>query len=109
MDYPLGELIDNFNHDHIEWLTNYFIKNNSNNLPFYFSYVSYKKGVNIFEESHQLAVCRNLLRNGCTVYIELSEFLLPKIQQDLSNDFTNNVKFVKISDLNKNDVYTIDI
>ena len=61
------------------------------------------------EESHQLAVCRNLLRNGCTVYIELSEFLLPKIQQDLSNDFTNNVKFVKISDLNKNDVYTIDI
>ena len=109
MDYPLGALLDNFNQDHIEWLTNYFIKNNSDNLPFYFSYISYKKGVNIFEESHQLAVCRNLLRKGYNVYVELSEFLLPKIQQDLSNEFTNTVKFVKLSDLNTNDIYNIDI
>jgi nucleotide sugar dehydrogenase len=109
MDYPLGELLDNFNQDHIEWLTNYFIKNNSSNLPFYFSYVSYKKGVTIFEESHQLAVCRNLLHNGHTVYIELSEFLLPKIQQDLSNEFTNTVKFVKLSDIGADNVYNIDI
>ena len=109
LDYPMGELLDNFNQDHIKWLTNYFIKNNSNKLPFYFSYVSYKKGVNIFEESHQLAVCRNLLSKGNTVYVELSEFLLPKIQRDLSNEFSNNIKFVKLTDLNVNDVYVIDI
>lgn len=108
IEYPLGEIIDRFNQDHIEWLTEYFIKNNSKNLPFYFEYVSYKKGVNIFEESHQLAVCKKLLENGHAVYIESSEFLLPKIQQDLSNEFTNLVKFVKIKDLSS-EVYKIDL
>lgn len=108
MDYPLGELIDNFNQDHINWLTEYFIKDNTDNLPFYFGYVSYKKGVNIFEESHQLAVCKNLLNKGYQVCIESSEFLLPKIQQDLSNEFTNLVKFVKIDQLTT-DIYKIDL
>lgn len=108
MDYPLGELLDTFNQNHVVWLTKYFIKSNKDNLPFYFEYVSYKKGVNIFEESHQLAVCKNLLRQGHTVYIELSEFLLPKIKQDLSEEFENLVKFVTINDLNTN-VYKVDL
>lgn len=108
MDYPLGELIDQFNQDHIKWLTDYFVSKNTDNLPFYFEYVSYKKGVNIFEESHQLAVCKNLLQKGYSVFIESTEFLLPKIQQDLSKEFENLVKYVKINDLNTN-VYKINI
>lgn len=108
MDYPLGELLDQFNQDHVAWLTEYFINNNKDNLPFYFEYVSYKKGVNIFEESHQLAVCKNLLRKGHLVFVESSEFLLPKIQQDLSEEFTNLVKFVKINNLTTN-IYKINL
>jgi hypothetical protein len=109
MDYPMGELLDDFNQNHVNWLTEHFIEKNKDKLPYYFSYVTYKKGVNIIEESHQLAVCKNLLRKGLTVYIELSEFLLPKIQQDLSNEFTNNVKFVKLKELKNINVYTIDL
>jgi nucleotide sugar dehydrogenase len=84
MDYPLGTLIDQFNQDHVLWITNYLMKKNTENLPFYFEYVSYKKGVAQFEESHQLQVCKNLLRKGNIVYIEDSEFLLSKIKNDLS-------------------------
>jgi UDPglucose 6-dehydrogenase len=108
MDYPMGELVDQFNQDHVIWITNYLIEKNTKNLPFYFEYVSYKKGVAQFEESHQLQVCKNLLANGQTVYIENSEFLLSKIQQDLSKEFTNLVKFVTINDIN-NDVYKINL
>lgn len=108
LDYPLGTVVDQFNIDHIDWLTEYFIKTNTKNLPFYFSYVSYKKGVNIFEESHQLAVCKKLLEKGHVVYVELSEYLLPKIQQDLSKEFTNLIKFVTIDKLDS-EVYKIDL
>lgn len=107
MDYPLGRLVDDFNNKHVDWLTNYFISDNKNNLPFYFSYVTYKKNVNILEESHQLAVCKNLLQQNKVVYIELSEFLLPELQTELTQQFTNLVKFVKIQDIEPNSVYQI--
>jgi UDPglucose 6-dehydrogenase len=107
MDFPLGKLVDKFNTDHVLWLTEYVISKNKNNLPFYFPYISYKPGVNIIEESHQLQVCLNLLKKGKTVYVELSKFLLPETQDSLIKEFTNQVKFVKINDLNKEDVYTI--
>jgi nucleotide sugar dehydrogenase len=108
MDYPLGELVDQFNQDHVQWITEYLITKNAENLPFYFEYVSYKKGVAQFEESHQLQVCKNLLANGKTVFVEDSEFLLSKIKEDLSKGFTNLVKFVTINNINDN-VYRINL
>ena len=107
LDFPLGKLVDQFNINHILWLTEHAISKNENNLPFYFPYISYKPGVNIIEESHQLRVCMNLLNKGKTVYIESSKFLSPETQDALIKEFTNQVKFVKINDLDKEDVYTI--
>jgi hypothetical protein len=107
MDYPLGEVVDDFNQQHVEWLTNYLISRNEKNLPFYFGYITYKPGVSIIEESHQLRVCQNLLNKGKSVYIEITEFLLPEIQDQLSKQFTNQVKFVKIKDINQSTVYPI--
>jgi nucleotide sugar dehydrogenase len=108
LDYNLGELIDNFNQSHVEYLTDYFIKNNVNNLPYYFEYVSYKKGVNIFEESHQLQVCKNLLRRGAKVFVEPSKFLLPLIQQELTEEFAN-VDFVSFDKLSKQDIFVYNV
>jgi UDPglucose 6-dehydrogenase len=108
MDYPLGSVIDNFNHDHVEWLTNYFIARNEKDLPFYFNYITYKKGVSIMDESHPLEVCKNLLKKNKTIYIESTKFLLPEIQDNLVKEFTNQVKFVKIQELEDNSVYPIN-
>ena len=110
MNYPLGELVDNFNQSHVKYLTEFFIKDNVNCLPYYFEYVSYKKGVNIFEESHQLQVCKNLLASGATVFIEPTKFLLPLIKEELSSEFSN-VDFVSLENLTRQNisVYKIKI
>jgi nucleotide sugar dehydrogenase len=88
IDYPLGKVVDKFNQEHADFLFNYFVKDNVENLPYYFEYLSYKPGVNIFEESQQLQVCRRLLDAGHTVYVEPSVYLLSKIREDLSRDYT---------------------
>jgi nucleotide sugar dehydrogenase len=103
MDYPMGRLVDEFNQSHADYLTDFFIKNNDNKLPYYFEYVSYKKGVNIFEESQQLQVCKELLKTGATVFVEPSKFLLPLIKQELGQEFSN-VKFVSLDDLTKQNI-----
>lgn len=110
IDYPLGELVDQFNQSHINFLTDFFIKDNVDDLPYYFEYVSYKKGVNMFEESHQLQVCKKLLVNGATVFIESSRFLLPMIQEDLSKEFSK-VNFISLENLTNQNipVYKIKI
>jgi UDPglucose 6-dehydrogenase len=107
MDYPLGQLIDDFNQSHVKFLTKHLIKDNCNGVPFYFDHVSYKKGVAMFEESHQLKVCKKLLKKGHTVYIELTDFLLPKIVEDLSQEFGDRVRFVHFVDLTE-PVYKIN-
>jgi UDPglucose 6-dehydrogenase len=110
IDYLLGQLVDQFNQSHINFLTDFLIKDNVDNFPYYFEYVSYKKGVNMFEESHQLQVCKKLLDGGATVFIEPSKFLLPMIQEDLSKEFSK-VNFISLENLtNQNiSVYKIKI
>jgi nucleotide sugar dehydrogenase len=110
IDYQLGKTIDNFNNSYPEYLTKYFVSRNSRKLPFYFDYVSYKKNVNIFEESQQLMVCKNLLNLGFKVYINPSKFLIPKIIEDLSAEFEDLVGFVSLDDLAKQniDIFEID-
>jgi nucleotide sugar dehydrogenase len=111
IDFQLGKIVDEFNNSHPDYLTKYFVSKNSQKLPFYFDYVSYKKGVNIFEESQQLIVCKKLLSQGFKVYINPSKFLLPKIVEDLSAEFTDLVGFIALEDLTKQniDVLQIDI
>jgi UDPglucose 6-dehydrogenase len=109
MDFPLGQLVDEFNESHVAFLENYFVKQNTNNLPYYFEYVSYKKGVNIFEESHQLKICKKLLANNAKVYIEPSVFLLPFIVDELKKEFGSNVEFVSKEDLTKQGINCYDI
>lgn len=72
---PLAQANDTANQSHAQFLCNYLLTNNKNDLPFYFEYVSYKQGVKIFEESHQLKVCENLLAKGAWVCVKDSPFL----------------------------------
>ena len=104
IDYKLGQLVDDFNNGHADYLTNYFIKKNVDQLPFYFDYVSYKKGVNMYEESQQLVVCKKLLGMKNKVYINPSDFLLPKIIKDLTDKFSSNVEFLSMDQLIKSNI-----
>lgn len=111
MKYPYAEINDQFNKDHIDFLTNHFLKENNNGLAFYFPYISYKPGVRIFEESHQLAVCQNLLDKGCKVFVEPTKFLDEEIMNDLSTRWGDLVQFVALTDLEKNNqpLYKINL
>lgn len=104
INYPYGKITDEFNQAHIEFLTEFLITKNVNQDPFYFEYISYKKGVAMFEESHQLAVCKNLLKNKKIVYVEPSEFLpqslILEIQQQYPDQF-----FVKSMDKIESKIY----
>lgn len=70
--------IDTENKRHAEYLKEYWMKKNPNkDVPFIFSYLGYKKGVNILTESYQLKLCCDLLNEGYRVIIpkELKEML----------------------------------
>ena len=111
VDFTIGKVVNQINESHVDFLTQHFLSENTDSLPFYFDYVSYKKGVNIFEESHQLKICKKLLASGAKVYIEPSVYLLPMIIEELETQFSNSVEFVSCYDLDQQgiDVYHIKI
>ena len=93
LEYNLGETTDNFNDKHSEFLKENFIYKNIENLPFYFDYVSYKKGTDILTESQQYKLCIDLLDDGYTVYINDNDAIMDMITKDLSEKYPDNVKF----------------
>jgi UDPglucose 6-dehydrogenase len=93
LDYNLGETTDNFNDKHSDFLKENFIYKNIDNLPFYFDYVSYKKGTDILTESQQYKLCIDLLDDGYTVYIDDNDAIMDMITKDLSEKYPDTVKF----------------
>jgi nucleotide sugar dehydrogenase len=93
LDYNLGDTTDNFNDKHSDFLKENFIYKNIDNLPFYFDYVSYKKGTDILTESQQYKLCIDLLDDGYTVYIDDNDAIMDMITKDLSEKYPDTVKF----------------
>ena len=103
LDYNLGSTTDNFNNEHATFIKDYFVYRNPENLPFYFDYVSYKKGTDILTESQQYRLCIDLLDDGYTVYINDIDAIMDRISDDLSDKYPDTVKFGEPDD----DVYPI--
>ena len=93
LEYNLGDTTDNFNDKHSDFLKENFIYKNIDNLPFYFDYVSYKKGTDILTESQQYKLCIDLLDDGYTVYIDDNDAIMDMITKDLSEKYPDTVKF----------------
>lgn len=89
LNFPLGNIIDKFNQDHVIFLTDQLIKNNKNNLPFFIESITYKKNSDIIEESQQLQLCKNLLTKGYTVYVEDTNLLSDSFKNHLKNNYKN--------------------
>jgi hypothetical protein len=95
LTYNLGETTDNFNFEHAKFLKKYFIQKNVDKLPFYFSYVSYKKGTDILTESQQYILCQDLLDQGYTVYIDDIDYINSQVKSQLSQFYGDKLKFGK--------------
>lgn len=84
----LSELIVE-NNRHLDYLEEYYIKKNPNkDVPFIFSHITYKKGVDILTESKQLELCIELLRKGYKVNISKNSVNL-QLPNELGEYFNN--------------------
>jgi len=95
LTYNLGETTDNFNCEHAKFLKNYFINKNKDSLPFYFSYISYKKGTDILTESQQYILCKDLLNEGYTVYVDDINSIIKQVDAHLIEWYGDRIKFGK--------------
>lgn len=95
LEYNLGTVTDNFNRTHSQFIKNYFIEKNVDKLPFYFSYISYKKGTDILTESQQYKLCTDLLDAGFEVYIDDCQIVIEQVEDFLKSKYGDKVKFGK--------------
>lgn len=73
IDTKFTHAIDIENNRHASYLLEYYTKQNPDkNVPFIFSYLSYKKGTDILTHSYQLKLCIDLLRAGYRVDVPVS-------------------------------------
>jgi len=108
LKYSLGNVVDNFNCEHVIFLTEYVIKQNKENLPFYIESITYKKNSDIIEESQQLQLCINLLKRGFVVYVQDHKMLSNNLKNSLKNTYTN-LHFVNHKDLSNKNIKIYDI
>lgn len=101
VEFPLGQIVDQFNRQHTQFMIRDLIDQNFQSHPFYFSSITYKPGTDILEESQQLAVCRGLLERGHTVWILQSPQLPAAFQQSLTEQFPDQVAFVSKEDVRR--------
>ena len=85
--------IDTENNRHSSYLFDYYQKRNPDkDIPFSFSYLSYKKGVDILTDSYQLKLCIDLLRAGYKVIVPASV-----TKMDTSEEFNRYVAYGVVS------------
>jgi len=91
LEFNLGSTTDDVNEAHAAFLKNYFIEKNTNNLPFAFDYISYKKGTDIITESQQYRLCLDLLDAGYKVYVNDVPPVLVQVREHLTQTYTDKV------------------
>lgn len=94
LEYNLGYVTDGFNNEHAKTMADYWDSANSNNLPFYFEFISYKKGTDIITESQQYRLALDLLDRGYKVYIQNDRRVTSQVCDYLNETYGDNVRFV---------------
>lgn len=108
VEFNIGRTTDNFNENHATFLKNFYIEKNPDKLfPFYFDYISYKKGSDILTESQQYRLCKDLLCEGYTVYVNDIPDVISRVKGTLSEQFGERVIFVNGSPI-PNNVFIIN-
>lgn len=80
----LQDTIDGCNNNHAVYLKNYYIKKNSDKeVPFLFTQLTYKKGVDMLVESQQYRLCKDLLSAGYKVDITEQPSVIEHVKGEL--------------------------
>jgi nucleotide sugar dehydrogenase len=94
INYNLGYVTDGINNEHAEFVCRFYENINKDKKPFYFDYITYKKGTDILTESQQYRLCIDLLDRGYKVYIHNDRQVVEQTFDYLTNKYGDNVKFV---------------
>jgi nucleotide sugar dehydrogenase len=94
LEYNLGTVTDEINNQHATFLCDYYEKMNTDKKPFYFEYITYKKGTDILTESQQYRLCIDLLDRGNRVYIQNDSRVTTQVCDYLLDNYGERVKFV---------------
>ena len=94
VEFNIGETTDKFNDEHAKFLVDYFVKRNTEKLPFYFDYITYKKGTDIITESQQLRLCEDLLELGYKVYVFEQKCVVDQIYDKIVSKHPGSIIFV---------------
>jgi nucleotide sugar dehydrogenase len=93
LKYNLGTTTDDFNNEHAKFLKNYFLNKNTENLPFHFEYISYKRGTDILTESQQYKLCTDLLDAGSEVYVSDNPHIIKQVEVLLTDKYGDRIHF----------------
>jgi len=94
LEYNLGYVTDGFNNEHALTVADYWEEMNKDRKPFYFEYISYKKGTDIITESQQYRLCLDLLDRGFKVYIQNDRRVSSQVSEYLDEKYGDQVRFV---------------
>ena len=94
LEYNLGYVTDGFNNEHAQTVADYWEEMNKDRKPFYFEYISYKKGTDIITESQQYRLCLDLLDRGFKVYIQNDRRVSSQVSDYLDEKYGDQVRFV---------------
>ena len=94
LEYNLGYVTDGFNNEHAQTVADYWEEMNKDRKPFYFEYISFKKGTDIITESQQYRLCLDLLDRGFKVYIQNDRRVSSQVSEYLDEKYGDQVRFV---------------
>ncbi len=81
----LSKTTDEFNEHHYDYLKSKFILDHPDkNIPIYFDFLGYKKGVDILFNSQHYRLCKDLLELGYSVEITYEDSILPQVKEELT-------------------------
>lgn len=87
--------VDKFNIEHHKYLVNKFVMENPDkDTNFIFNSVTYKKGVNILEESQQLKLLLSLLAEGYTCTVIDNDGVRETLEEPLKNSYGERIIFL---------------
>jgi len=104
VDYDIGNVVDQLNDKHLAFLHELYSKQNQDNLPYYFSYLSYKQGTDLDEPAQQNDLAKLFMKDGIKVYVSPSEYLNKKIAHELKDQFGDLLQFKSETELKQENI-----
>ncbi len=95
LKYSLPQVTDNFNESHADFIRDYCIAENKEDLPFFIDSIGYKIGCDLVVESPRLRLVEDLLKAGKTVYVKDIDDVREDWEDDLNEDYDDKIIFVR--------------